>query len=313
MSWKRFVQDYLIFSKKERLAAMCLLLIGLSIYILPKTFSKSNTQVALLPDTTLLQIRTEKKKIQPATDNNEEQKVSFSFYEPTVNKGFTEGSLFTFDPNTLPAEGWQKLGLNDRTIKTIHNYRNKGGRFYKKEDLKKIWGLPAAFYQRVESYIAIPTKQTYRTNNTTTYIPNNTTVKEKRGIAVVPVNEADTTALIALPGIGSKLAARIVNFRDKLGGFYSTEQIGETYGLPDSTFRMLKPYLLVDAAAIKKINLNTATKDELRTHPYIKWALANAIVEYRNQHGTFNSIADLKNIMLVDEATFQKIAPYFSL
>ena len=76
---------------------------------------------------------------------------------------------------------------------------------------------------------------------------------------------------------------------------------------------MLRPYLQVNAAAVKKINLNTATKDELRAHPYIKWQLANAIVEYRARHGAFNSIEDLKNIMLVDEVTFQKIAPYFAL
>ena len=103
---------------------------------------------------------------------------------------------------------------------------------------------------------------------------------------MVDVNTADTTAFVALPGIGSKLALRIVNFRDKLGGFYSVDQIAEIYGLPDSSFQRIKHLLKLDNPSIKKININTASKDEMKLHPYFKWNLANAIVEYRNQHGT---------------------------
>lgn len=309
MSGKRFVKDYLTFGKKDRWAAVLLIVIGVSVFGLPKLLGSGNAQ-AIEEDSTLLSaldtLQKEKETFLASDDN-----ASVPFYQPTVNAGFTEGQLFQFDPNTLSAEGWQSLGLANRTIKTIHNYRSKGGRFYKKEDLKKIWGLPEAFYKRVEDYIVIESNRPSYTNNyTPTAYP---TSKGKRDVSVVQVNSADTTELIALPGIGSKLASRIINFRDKLGGFYSTEQIRETYGLPDSTFQLLKPYLQVNTNEVKKLNLNTATKDELRTHPYIKWALANAIVEYRAQHGTFKSLDELKKIMLIDEATFNKIAPYFSL
>lgn len=309
MSGKRFVKDYLTFGKKDRWAAVLLIVIGISVFGLPKLLGSGNT-ISVLEDTTLLRtadtLQKEKETFDYGANN-----ASVSFHQPTVNAGYTDGQLFQFDPNTLSAEGWQRLGLNNRTIKTIHNYRNKGGRFYKKEDLKKIWGLPEAFYHRVEDYIVIEnTRPSYPSN----YSPaTNYPSKGKRDVSVVQVNSADTTELIALPGIGSKLAARIINFRDKLGGFYSTEQIRETYGLPDSTFQMLKPYLHVNAGEVKKLNLNSASKEELRTHPYIKWALANAIVEYRAQHGAFKSIDELKNIMLIDEATFNKIEPYFSL
>ena len=116
-----------------------------------------------------------------------------------------------------------------------------------------------------------------------------------------------------MPGIGSKLAYRITNFRDKLGGFYSVEQIKETYGLADSTFQKIKPYLNVNADAIKKMNINTATKEELKVHPYIKWNLANAIVEYRTQHGNYKNLQELKNIVLIDDEAFNKILPYLTL
>ena len=134
---------------------------------------------------------------------------------------------------------------------------------------------------------------------------------EKKNLNV-DVNSADTMALIALPGIGSKLALRIINFRDKLGGFYSVDQIKETYGLADSTFQKIKIYLMVDGQ-VEKINLNTVTKDQLKIHPYIKWNLANAIIEYRTQHGDYKTIEDLKNISMLDESTFSKIAHYLTL
>jgi competence ComEA-like helix-hairpin-helix protein len=128
----------------------------------------------------------------------------------------------------------------------------------------------------------------------------------------VDVNTADTTAFIALPGIGSKLAARIVNFRDKLGGFYSINQVAETYALPDSTFQKIRSRLVISSGPFRRMNINTATVDELKAHPYIKWNMANAIVQYRNQHGTYRALQDLRNIALVEEQWLDKVLPYFT-
>ena len=116
-----------------------------------------------------------------------------------------------------------------------------------------------------------------------------------------------------MPGIGAKLAGRIVNFRTKLGGFYSVEQVGTTYGIPDSTFQKIKPLLRRSETPIIKININAATKEELSKHPYINWKLANAVVAYREQHGPYQAVADLKKIMILDEALFEQLKPYVSV
>jgi len=311
MNRKNVVQDYLTFSKKERLAALCVVFLMAFIIFLPRLFGKKTNKAAITNNKLLvsavdtLQVRATK---YPNRYKNED--FSSGTYQPqNATPDFTKGELFTFDPNTLLTEGWKRLGLSDRTIKTINNYRTKGGKFYKKEDVQKIWGLPQGFYQRVEDYIEIsgPQRENHFENN---FADAPKYEKKERHISVVNVNGADTAAFIALPGIGNKLAYRITAFRDKLGGFYSVDQIKETYGLSDSTFQIIKPYLNVDPSAVKKFNINTATKEEMKVHPYIRWNLANVIVEYRNQHGKFSSINDLKNIALIDEATFAKISPY---
>ena len=305
------IRAYLTFSKRDRIGVITVVLLIGIIYSFPYLFARKNEPFPAKETSMLMKAMdtlNAKQQSNHYAKNYDENDNDYQ-YQPSQTKSFANGALFQFDPNTLSVEGWQKLGLSEKTSKTIDKYRSKGGKFYKPEDIKKIWGMPEGFYERVKDYITIASVQNNHQQNDfekTTY-----TKPEKKAV-VVNINDADTSAFIALPGIGSKLAARIVNFRDKLGGFYSVEQVGETYGLPDSTFQKIKNSLQLNGS-VKKLNVNTATKDELKIHPYFKWNLANAIVEYRNQHGAFKSLDDLKNIALIDEATFEKIVHYLSL
>ncbi|ANE52804.1 ComEA family DNA-binding protein [Flavisolibacter tropicus] len=308
MSPKQILRDYLTFTKKDRIGIYFVLSLILIICFLPRFFSRTYHPPTPIDPTIARMLDT----VQHQNETNSETRSITSYnYEPSSMPGFTKGKRFVFDPNTLPAEGWAKLGLRERTIRTIINYRNKGGRFYKPEDLQKIWGLPEGFYNYIANYIQVTSVESKYERNYTN--PTYTYERKEKKIEIVDINSADTGAYIALPGIGSKLANRIVNFRDKLGGFHSIEQIKETYGLPDSTYQAIKGYLQLNTLSVKKFNLNTATKEELKAHPYIKWQLANAIIEYRNQHGEFKTIEDLKKILIIDEATYTKISPYFIL
>lgn len=308
MAWKQVVKDYLTFSKKDRIGALLFMALLAAIYLLPILFARKVTSVAIQSDSVLHRaLNTRQSKTDSTT--TEDSAPAYYQYEPSItqNKGFKEGLLFPFDPNTLSLDGWQKLGLNQRTIRILNNYRAKGGRFYKPEDLKKIWSMPEGFYDRVKNYINIPSSEKQYSQT------NNTKQRPENKIAVLNINEADTAAFIALPGIGSKLANRIVNFRERLGGFHSVDQIGDTYGLPDSTFQKLKQYFVAEKTAVKQFNINTSSKDDLKSHPYIRWNLANAIVEYRNQHGSYTSLEDLYNIALINDSIFKKIAPYITI
>jgi len=280
------------------------MLMILFIVFLPRWYAKTQVKSMIAVDTAMLNAMDSdqiNKRFTSGDDKEEEQKIA---YAPSKTAFNGNAALFEFDPNTLDARGWQKLGLNDRLIKTILNYRTKGGKFYKKEDLKKIWGMPEAFYNRVEAYINIASVQSKFSN---------TYAKPEKKIIPVEINIADTAAFIALPAIGNKLAARIISYREKLGGFYSIDQVAETWGLSDSAFQVIKPYLLVKEAQTKRLNINQASKDDLKVHPYIRWKLASAIVDYRIRHGLYNNLNELKNIPDIDEATFEKIRYYLKL
>ena len=313
MKWKEFLGDYFTFTRKERIGLLVIILIILGIWIFPKVSRPPRPKTT--PTDTSWITAAKKLMTRSKESGNQPDNVDNLSYNKPVS-GFSsesKGQLFYFDPNVLPFEGWRKLGIREKTIGTIQNYLHKGGHFNKPGDLKKIYGIHPDEYVRLEPYITIETTsreelQTYKKPES----KKETFSKEPKYV-VVDINKADTAAFIALPGIGNKLALRIVNFRDRLGGFYSIDQIGETYGLPDSVFRKIKPFLKLETTLIKKININTAAKDEMKSHPYIKWNLANAIVEYRNQHGNFSSLEDLKKISLITTEVFDKIKFYLVL
>lgn len=223
-----------------------------------------------------------------------------------------KGELFYFDPNTIDEAGWQRLGIKDKTIVTIKKYLSKGGKFYKPEDIKKIWGIDETIADKLVPYIRIEKKGYVADEKNEPY--NKPAYEKKTYTAsAIDINNADTTAFIALPGIGSKLAQRIVSFRDKLGGFYKVEQVGETFGLADSVFQKIKTRLVINNTAIKQLNINNATIDELKNHPYLRYTIANAIVQYRTQHGNFSNLGDLKKIMAITEDVYNKVLPYLTL
>src|SRR5205085_1585382 len=146
------------------------------------------------------------------------------------------GELFPFDPNTLDAAGWEKLGIRARTIQTIQNFIAKGYEFRKPDDIRRIYGLEKAEADRLVPYVRISQKEAAVTVFEKRPNPTAKTEFERHAFKIIDINAADTTEFISLPGIGSKLATRIVRFRERLGGFSTVDQLGETYGIPDSTF-----------------------------------------------------------------------------
>jgi len=325
LKWDEFIKDYLNFTRKERIGILVIIGLILFTLFLPGILKKSSSNNIVQMDTAwMAAVRKLEIKVPDSSGdhyqkNNDEEVYEYqydrkksNYYETTISKR----ELFYFDPNMISGSEWKRLGLRDKTIQTIEKYLNKGGHFYKPDDLQKIYGLHKDEFERLAPYVKIEASPSKSKEEPVSIKSKEETQPAKTYASrytAIDINTADTSAFITLPGIGSKLASRIVTFRDKLGGFYSVEQIGETYGLADSTFQKIKQYLKLDNLSVKKININTATIDELKAHPYIKFSLANPIVAYRTEHGSFSKVEDIKKVMAVTDEIYKKIAPYLSL
>jgi competence ComEA-like helix-hairpin-helix protein len=312
---KKFVSEYLTFTKKERTGIVVITVLIIVFTAAPFFYpyfishkkydhSQFEKEIAAI-------------KISQADSGEERPKYYNKNYTRTYpdsyahyDKQASAGELFYFDPNTLSIEGWMKLGIREKTAATIQKYISKGGRFHGPEDLKKIWGLHEDEVNRLMPYVRIATVQPVASAQVEEYKTN---YKPRPELKPFDINSADTTAFISLPGIGSKLASRIVVFREKLGGFYKIEQVAETYGLADSVFQKIKSKLILLNKNVKQLNINSATMDEMKQHPYIRYVLANAIVQYRSQHGKYNSVDDIKKIQFVTDEIFNKLSAYLTV
>jgi competence protein ComEA len=217
---------------------------------------------------------------------------------------------FAFNPNTATREELITLGFSPGVASRLENYRSKGGKFAIKSDLLKVYGMDTAFYQALLGWIDLPTEVHARIPEEKKEF-NSTQKLQKQKF---DLNLADSVQLIAIYGIGGKLSARIIKYRNLLGGFISTVQLKEVYGLDSIVIKELNGKCYIEESFQPvRIKLNVATEKELAAHPYIKYAMARAITAYRFQHGNFNSIDDLTKIAIINKETLEKIRPYLSL
>ena len=303
-TWK----EWFVFTRKERTGILVLVTLILLVTCLPDFFSASfqrpDKAVTKALQAELLRLSGKIDSVASTKTGNEDDRYLPHYDSPADKRPI---ALFEFDPNTLSAEGWRKLGVRERTVQTIRKYISRGGKFRKPDDLKKIYGLSQRDAKRLMPYVRIKPAEPVKN-----YLRAKKEYKKPRP-RIIDINTADTTALIALPGIGSKLARRIIAFREKLGGFHSIDQVKETYGITDSTLDKIRPLLQCGPGVIRTIDINTADINALSQHPYIGRNLANAIVRFRDQHGPYVSIEDLQKIVLVTPEIFGKIVHYLAV
>ena len=208
----------------------------------------------------------------------------------------------------------RRLGLDARVVNTWLKYREKGGVFRKKGDVKKIYGLSDSAYFELAPYILLPENSLQR-------IPEDKELMDsKEDHLILPsspvsieLNSTDTTELKGLPGIGSVFAARIVGYRNLLGGYYKKEQLMEVYGLSPQTYNNILPLINIDTNLIRKLSLNSSDFRDLLRHPYLNKYQTEAILQYRKLQGAFKSLDELIQNNLMPGEVFIKVRPYLEL
>jgi DNA uptake protein ComE-like DNA-binding protein len=134
------------------------------------------------------------------------------------------------------------------------------------------------------------------------------TVYNKRKL--LNLNSCDSASLEALPGIGPVLSARIIKYRNLLGGYVSADQLKEVYGLPEETFDMISSRIFADSLSVRKIRINEADYKELIRHPYFQKSEVSTILKYRELKGKITDITKMTENNLISLETSRKIKAY---
>ncbi|NTU96140.1 MAG: hypothetical protein HGA83_01645 [Bacteroidales bacterium] len=196
----------------------------------------------------------------------------------------TEKTPFYFDPNTIEMDGLIKLGLSKKEARVIVNYRSKGGKFKRSEDLSKIYLLTKENYNRIKDFVIIPeeekniVKPVFTADTLNNVLSAQKTTNAKR---MIDLNSADSIDLISLPGIGPYFAGKIIDYRARLGGFAASEQLMDIYGIDKERYSVFCDKVWADKSKVAKLKLSEASADDLARNPYIGAYIARAIVKFR--------------------------------
>ncbi|MBR0078587.1 MAG: helix-hairpin-helix domain-containing protein [Bacteroidales bacterium] len=152
----------------------------------------------------------------------------------------------------------------------------------------------SSYYQKDTSRLKpLPKKQSYR-------------------IEMVELNTCDTSDIVRIPQFGSKRAQKIVEYRDRLGGFHSLEQLHEIYILQNVNLDYCEKYFTINPYLVKKIKVNTMSYKELKAHPYFDAYLAKTVVAYREKNGKIRNLAEFQKITHAYQELMDKLSPYLS-
>lgn len=268
---KQAIKQYFTFSRRERNGIFLLLfvLLGLIVasFFLPHLYNVDESEV--------------QKSYQQNTKPQQKQSV-----KRAGEKNEIHYQLKPFNPNTASKDSLIQSGLSEKLAQQILNYREKGGKFKVKKDFAKLYYLTDSAYQAIAPYLLLPDE-----------LP-------KPKPLIVEINTADSLLLLRVKGIGSIYAHKILEYRRQSGGYFTLNQLGETFYINANTLqeqqqRMaeIKSQLRVDTTKIKKLEINTATQQQLSHHPYISYKQSKKVISLRKKKRIVSwETLDIENI-----------------
>ena len=284
--------------KSDRRTIILLLCVIVAAVVVMKTVDDGSTEEAA----PALQV-TDKQ------DHRQRQQTrSHAYYQTEERKA----ELFPFDPNSADSTQLLRLGLQPWQVRNIYKFRAAGGVYRQPRDFARLYGLTLKQYRRLEPYIRIKEEDMPAERYFYKYEPIEERDTMKYPIKLqaeerIVLNRADTAQLRKVPGIGPYFARKIVEYRERLGGYYRVQQLLEIEDFPETAVDF---FIIPDDTQLRKLNINRLSLNELKRHPYLNFYQARAIVDYRRLHGTIQSLDQLSLLRDFPREAIERLTPY---
>ncbi len=208
-----------------------------------------------------------------------------------------------FDPNALSKEEWMQFGLSEKQASIVLKFTKRG--IHSNDELQKIKFIPKETFENIKQFTRYPTVDKIEVQTDKKSALNSR--------PLVNVSNATEQDLMNIKGIGPFFARQIIKYQQQLGGFVQKEQLLEVWKMTPEMYALIQDKISCESSVIKQLSINQASAEELQAHPYLNWNQANSIVKMRLQKGGYKSIDEIRQSVIIDQETFEKVRPYLSL
>ena len=282
-------------SKRNRRALFGLVFILLFIAVLPRVVNALYTsEVPRVSFTKLKEAHKELVAIKKEKKKSKKRNSTSKFKKLTQK----------LDPNEFLLDDWMRMGLSKKQADIVLNFSVRG--LKSNDDLKKIFVFPEKLFDLIKDSLVYPVQKDYQLSKDR--------FEEKPILKlVVEINSATQVDLEKIPGIGPYFADKIIEYRIKLGGFVSKNQLLEIWKFDAEKLSSIDKYIILDDSFITKINVNSISFDDLKDHPYFSYKVANSIVKMREVSGSYENVNEIGKSMLINDELLDKLTPYISI
>jgi competence ComEA-like helix-hairpin-helix protein len=283
------VNLFLSINKKQQIGIVTLVAIIVILQVFYVKLDFSNDELLALNNTEILKLQIEVDSL---------KQIALAKKQPKI---------YPFNPNFITDYKAYKLGMSIAEFDKLKAFRNQDKWINSSKQFQTVTGVSDSLYNALKVYFKFPDWVVKR---------NKTSYKKRanKPLLIKDLNKATSEELQKISGIGVKLAARILKYRKKIGGFVQEKQLYEVWYLDKEVAdKVLKEFKLLSKPKIIKLNINNCDVDELKKIPYLYWKSAKAIIEYRDEHAGIKKIAELKNIEGFPLDKYEQLMLYLTL
>jgi len=279
-------------NKKQQIGIITLIIIIIILQVFYFKLDFSNTELVSLDNPEIIKLQTEVDSL---------KQIALVKKQPKI---------YPFNPNFITDYKAYKLGMSVTEFDKLKAFRDKDKWINSPKQFQTVTGVSDSLYNALKVYFKFPDWVIKRNkNNKTSY---NKTANTP--LLIKDLNTATGEELQKISGIGVKLAARILKYRKKIGGFVQEKQLYEVWYLDKEVAdKVLREFKLLSKPIITKMNINNCDVDELKKVPYLYWKSAKAIIEYRDEHAGIKKMEELKNIEGFPLDKYEQLMLYLTL
>ncbi|HLV41352.1 MAG TPA: helix-hairpin-helix domain-containing protein [Brumimicrobium sp.] len=308
MANNKWDSDWIYFSKRARRGIFVLLILYVAVAVSPRLY---HNYIYKPPDYNI-----EYSRLEQANSDSLAESVS-RYQQPQK----------TFDPNLYTIDEWMAVGLSEKQASSILKYLSSGAKLSVKSDLKKLYVVDEELYSLLEPKVNLPdsifskkeeeTSRSYEKSNASHSDLNKGVHKPDTDptvqVSPVSINRSSSRDLQTIPGVGPYFAQEIIKIRESYGGIIFADQLLDIYKMDEDKLEEILPYLIINKDEVNKLNVNTATEEQLRQHPLITRDMAKSIVYFRENHKKYESLNGLLLSPYIDLQVLKKIEPYLKV